>query len=362
MLRCVYGERDVRYPLTQKDPRRTQCGSLKRQKVHMSIDKNVIVQLVMTPREELFSATQLWKLMGSANHLRPKDYIRLEATHRFISSEYPEIGLSIENQGLPVKRGESPPFIPDSICKVFRGRNGGTYMEKKLLLDYAQWLSPEIKSLVLETFIEYGQIMLEQDADRKTKMLVDKAFDAAPISSLNKPEEETIEDKLERLRRIEAAATRKAFTAAMEAATGLRMADSEELRKFVAKITDDLYVAFLGDNTRNLRNGLGLGKHSTPRDAINTHYLYSISLTEQEIIAYISKEGASATIEGVQGIIQELAEMQRPLLDRVDTRKAVASHTRKRKGSGFEKGTYEAQREGQASLSYSHIPTSRRLT
>lgn len=298
--------------------------------------------------------------MGSPKGLRPVEYFRLESTQRFVESEYPEIAVSIENHGLPVKRCESAPFIPDSICKVFRGRNGGTYMEKKLLLDYAQWLSPEVKSLILETFIEYGQIMVEQDADRKTKMLVDKAFDAAPISSLNEPEKETVEDKLERLRRVEAAATRKAFTAAMEAATGLKMVDSPELRSFVARITDELYVSFLGDNTKTLRNGLGLSKHRTPRDAINTHYLYSISLTEQEIVAYISKQGAEATPEGVHEIIQEMVELQRPLLNRVDTRQAVAKNVRLRAGSGFTKGEYVAHRSG-SSLEYAHDDSVKRL-
>ena len=298
--------------------------------------------------------------MGGEARLEPRLYLRLESTRRFVESEYTEIPLSVENQGLPVKTDRSVGFIPDSICKVFRGRNGGTYMEKKLLLDYAQWLSPEVKSLILETFIEYGQIMVEQDADRKTKMLVDKAFDAAPISSLNEPEKETVEDKLERLRRVEAAATRKAFTAAMEAATGLKMVDSPELRSFVARITDELYVSFLGDNTKTLRNGLGLSKHRTPRDAINTHYLYSISLTEQEIVAYISKHGSEATPEGVHEIIREMVELQRPLLNRVDTRQAVAKNVRLRAGSGFTKGEYTANRN-EGSLDYSHVPLNRRL-
>jgi hypothetical protein len=324
------------------------------------IDKALVVNLVTTQREDLFSATQLWKMMGGLNHLRPKYYFELESTHRFLRSEYPEVNVSVENHGLPIKRADILPFIPDSICKVFRGRNGGTYMEKKLLLDYAQWLSPEVKSLILETFIEYGQIMVEQDADRKTKMLVDKAFDAAPISSLNEPEKETVEDKLERLRRVEAAATRKAFTAAMEAATGLKMVDSPELRSFVARITDELYVSFLGDNTKTLRNGLGLSKHRTPRDAINTHYLYSISLTEQEIVAYISKQGAEATPEGVHEIIQEMVELQRPLLNRVDTRQAVAKNVRLRAGSGFTKGEYVAHRSG-SSLEYAHDDSVKRL-
>lgn len=317
------------------------------------INKALIVNLITIQREDLFSATALWKLMGSNPNLRPKNYLALKSTQHFLETEYPTNNVSVGNIELSDKRAESGPFISDTVCKVFKGRNGGTYMEKKLLLDYAQWLSPAVKTLILETFIEYGQIAIEQDGDRKMKLLVDKAFDSAPINSLNHPAEETVEDKLERLRRVEAVATRKAFTAALEAASGLRMVDSQELRDFVARITDALYIAFLGDNTKNLRKGLGLGAHSTPRDAINTHYLYSISLTEQEIVTYLSQEGTDATESGVFDIIQELVELQRPLLNRIDTRKAVASHMRKRKGSGFTKGTYEAHRCGDRSLEYS---------
>ncbi len=92
------------------------------------IDKSLIVQLVSTPRSDLFSATQLWKMMGGLNHLRPKYYFEIESTHRFLRSEYHEVDVSVENHGLPIKRADIRPFIPDSICKVFRGRNGGTYL------------------------------------------------------------------------------------------------------------------------------------------------------------------------------------------------------------------------------------------
>ena len=79
------------------------------------IDKALVVNLVTTQREDLFSATQLWKMMGGEARLEPRLYLRLESTRRFVESEYTEIPLSVENQGLPVKTDRSVGFIPDSI-------------------------------------------------------------------------------------------------------------------------------------------------------------------------------------------------------------------------------------------------------
>lgn len=320
----------------------------------MPIDKSLIVQLVSTPRSELFSATQLWKMMGSVQQLRPQYYLNNEATHRFIASEYPKIDLSVENQGLSVKRQDILPFIPDSICKVFRGRNGGTYMEKKLLLDYAQWLSPEIKSMVLDTFIEYGHIMAEQDPNKKAKALIEKGFDAAVnLQAQGESVEDTEEEKFERLKRAASVATRKLFMSELEVITGQRMVDSPELRQFVAHITDRLYVHILGDTTRGLRKGLGLGKHSTPRDAMNDSYLTAIHFAERAIIRYLRQNRDTATPDGVEAVIVKVAAVQRPMLDMVDEWEPVASNTRKRKGSGFSKGLYAANRDlHQGSLDY----------
>ena len=329
------------------------------------IDKSLIVQLVSTPRSDLFSATQLWKMMGEEDRHAPRRYLRLESTHRFIASEYPETHLSIENQGLPVKTARSGCFVPDTISKVFRGRNGGTYMEKKLLLDYAQWLSPEIKSMVLDTFIEYGQIMAEQDPNKKAKALIEKGFDAAvDLKTEGAAPEETQEEIFENIRRTYSVATRKYFTAQLEVITGRRMVDSPELRKFVAHITDRLYAHILGDSTRGLRKGLGLSKHSTPRDAMNDNYLFAISYTEKSVIKYLKKNRDSATHEGVEEVIAHAVGLQRAMLDESDEDEPVAVNHRKRKGSGFIKGEYAANRDmDQGTLEYSldGVPLNRRL-
>ena len=330
------------------------------------VDRSLITQLVATPRSDLFSATQLWKMVGSPKGFRPVEYLRLESTQRFIASEYTETHLSIENQGLSVKRCGSAPFIPDSICKVFRGRNGGTYMEHKLLLDYAQWLSPEIKSMVLDTFIEYGLIMAEQDPNKKAKALIEKGFDAAvDLKTEGESPQETEEEIFENLRRVISVATRKKFTAQLEVVTGRKMFDSPDLRKFVAYITDYLYRQILGDSTRGLRKGLGLGTHTTPRDALNDNYIFAISFAEAEVIEYLKKYRGSATREGVEEIITKVAELQRPLLAMSDAWKPVAVNHRKRKGSGFVKGEYTANRDmdhGALEYSLDGVPLNRRLT
>jgi len=307
-------------------------------------------------------------MMGRVDRLRPKEYLRLKSTRRFIASEYPESQLSVENHGLSVTKGESPLCIPDSICKTFRGGSvaqRGTYMEKKLLLDYAQWLSPEIKSMVLDTFIEYGQIMAEQDPNKKAKALIEKGFDAAvDLKTESGSPQETEEEIFENLRRAISVATRKKFTTQLEIVTGRKMVDSPDLRKFVAYITDYLYLQILGDSTRGLRKGLGLGTHSTPRDALNDNYIFAISFAEAEVIEYLKQHRENATREGVEKIIAKVAGLQRPLLEMSDAWKPVAVNLRKRKGSGFIKGEYAANRDmDHGSLEYclDGVPLNRRL-
>ena len=356
-------ERSCIYYIRARKARRTYFA-----RSSFLIDKSLIVQLVSTPRSDLFSATQLWKMMGGNKSHEPSQYLRLKSTRMFILSEYPESGLSVENQGLPVTNCRSAVCIPDSICKTFRGGSvaqRGTYMEKKLLLDYAQWLSPEIKSMVLDTFIEYGQIMVEQDPNKKAKALIEKGFDAAvDLKTEGAAPEETQEEIFENIRRTYSVATRKYFTAQLEVITGRRMVDSPELRKFVAHITDRLYAHILGDSTRGLRKGLGLSKHSTPRDAMNDNYLFAISYTEKSVIKYLKKNRDSATHEGVEGVIAHAVGLQRAMLDESDEDEPVAVNHRKRKGSGFIKGEYAANRDmDQGTLEYSldGVPLNRRL-
>ena len=322
----------------------------------MSIDKSLIIHLVSTPRSDLFSATQLWRLMGGEGRYKPVRYIRLDSTRRFVASEYPE-SLSAENHELTVTKSRSGLWIPDSICKTFRGGAAdkrGTYMEKKLLLDYAQWISPEIKSMVLDTFIEYGHISTEQDPDKKAKALIEKGFDAAAnLQARGESACNTEEETFGRLRRAASVATRKLFMTELEVISGQKMVDSQELRHFVAHITDRLYVHILGDTTRGLRKGLGLGKYSTPRDAMNDSYLTAIHFAERAIIRYLRQNRDTATRDGVEAVIVKVAAVQKPMLDMVDEWEPVASNMRKRKGSGFPKGIYTANRNSpQTSLDY----------
>jgi len=321
----------------------------------VNVDRKLIVQLVKTPRTDLFSATQLWKLMGSPKSLRPVEYLRLEATKRFIQSEYPKEDVSVENNELSVKKCRSSLLNKDSIYKTYRGRNAGTYMEKKLLLDYAQWLSPAIKSMVLETFIEYGQIAMEKDPDKKAKMLIEKGFDTiVDLKVDGQTPQETEDEKFESLKRALAIASRKKFTAELEVVTGKRMVDSPELRNYVAYITDRLYVHVLGDTTKGLRKGLGLGTHRTPREAMNETYITVIHFVETAIVRYLRQHKEKSTKKGIEEVILQIVNLQKPMLEYSDEWEPVAVHTRKRKGSGYTKGVYSATRSGAKALSYEY--------
>ena len=294
--------------ITDLDPKETE----------LTIDRKVIVQLVKTPRDKTVFSNPTMETDGSKNSLRPNLYLRLEATQRFIESEYPKKDVNTENHGLSVKKHRSVLLDNESICKTYRGRNAGTYMEKKLLLDYAQWLSPEVKSMVLETFIEYGQIAMEKDPDKKAKMLIEKGFDTiVELKADGQTPRETEDEKFESLKRALAIASRKKFTAELEVITE-EMVDSPELRNYVAYITDRMYIHILGDNTKALRKGLGLGTHSTPREAMNETYITVIHFVETAIVRYLRQHKENFYKRGIEDVIIKIANIQKPMLEYAD--------------------------------------------
>jgi len=136
--------------------------------------------------------------------------------------------------------------------------------------------------------------------------------------------------------------------------TGKRMVDDPKLRNFVAYITDQLYIEMLGDSTKSLRQGLGLGTHSTPREAMNDSYLTAIHFAERAIVRYLRQNKETASPKGVLEVIRNVAKVQRPMLDMVDEWEPIATNVRKRKGSGFTKGTYSADRASDNTLNYSY--------
>jgi len=301
----------------------------------MKITKNEIMPILTSSTDEYFSATALWRLCGGDPKKKPTEYLRYDYAKSFIAQEY-----GIES---------------DLPYRSVKGRNGGTYMKRALLVDYAQWLSPEIKSLVIETFLEFGQVTLAAP-EAKTAILVEKAMESA-LPEKPKSEKETIDDKIERLRRLEAIATRKAFVSAIEVVAGVRMQDSPELCHFVARVTDEIYRAFLGNSTKQLQHGLGLNKKSTPRDSLNTHYIYAISTTEQEILYYLQEKGSEANLQSELDIIDEMAdELCGGLLRRAERRQPAATNRRLRAGSGFESGEYSARREEDSKILFSFTP------
>jgi hypothetical protein len=313
----------------------------------MQITKKEIMPILMSCTDEYFSATALWRLCGGDPKKKPIKYLRYDFAKSFIAQEY-----GIESELLEASEGSLNSDLP---YRSVKGRNGGTYMKRALLIDYAQWLSPEIKSLVIETFLEFGQVMLAAP-EAKTAILVEKAMESA-LPEKPKSEKETIDDKIERLRRVEAIATRKAFVSAIEVVAGVRMQDSPELCHFVARITDEIYRAFLGNSTKQLQHGLGLNKKSTPRDSLNTHYIYAISTTEQEILYYLQEKGSEANLQGVLDIIHEMAdELCGGLLRRADRRQPAATNRRLRAGSGFKSGEYSARREEDSKILFSFTP------
>lgn len=89
---------------------------------------------------DFVSATDMWKLVGRPKTKQPNDWLRLITTGESIA--YITKDLQTKGEG-------KPPF---KLVKVVRGRNGYVFIHYQLALQYAAYLSPEIRQAIFSTF------------------------------------------------------------------------------------------------------------------------------------------------------------------------------------------------------------------
>ncbi|MEX3691171.1 KilA-N domain-containing protein [Paraburkholderia sp. BR14263] len=91
----------------------------------------------------LFSLTDLHKASGGEAKHEPNRFLRLDQTQALIAElgKYPEMGNFEKGANLHL------------FLKVVRGRNGGTYACRELVIAYAAWISPAFHLKVIRVFL-----------------------------------------------------------------------------------------------------------------------------------------------------------------------------------------------------------------
>ena len=102
--------------------------------------------------------TDLWKAAGSPKNKDTREWLRQDLTIELVEK------LKENRVSNPVYRTGSesafPNGISNTIYEVRRGRGGGTYACRELALEYASYLSVEIRAWLLRVGIE----RIEEDA------------------------------------------------------------------------------------------------------------------------------------------------------------------------------------------------------
>jgi hypothetical protein len=88
----------------------------------------------------------IWKAAGFSTNQRPSDWAALHTTHKRIE------------RVLKLITGKSGNYEKADILRVFKtriGKNGGTWVDVRLALDYAEYLNPALAIEVKEVFLRY---------------------------------------------------------------------------------------------------------------------------------------------------------------------------------------------------------------
>ena len=92
-----------------------------------------ILSQAIRQNDGLYSLTDLHKAAGSLNRHRPKYFLENQQTTELVAE---------------IEKGGIPSF------KQTRGRNGGTYASRELVISYAAWINPKFHLAVLQSFLD----------------------------------------------------------------------------------------------------------------------------------------------------------------------------------------------------------------
>ena len=109
-------------------------------------------------QDQWISLTDLWKAVGSPKTKATWEWLRQDQTVELVNRLKDNL---VSNQVIKIpSQQELSNVISNHIYEIRRGKGGGTYACRKLALEYASYLSVEIKDWLLDVGIE----RIEEDA------------------------------------------------------------------------------------------------------------------------------------------------------------------------------------------------------
>jgi hypothetical protein len=221
---------------------------------------------------KMISLTDMWRGMGLPKDKSPTDWLRIAETADFITvcivNMVPAHVLAKRPAALTDKKGMrlwAESILKEaeslSILKRTQGRSGGTFAHRQIAMEYAGYLSPELRVLVNQVFIE----RLEETADPELGITRSRKRATTRWLDGGKSEEWIAE-------RIKGIDERNEFTSTL----GTHGVSG----KGYGVCTNAIYIPVLHGAAADVRKRMNLSEKANIRDALDERSLASIKFAE----------------------------------------------------------------------------------
>lgn len=146
------------------------------------------VQIRQNHKTSFFNANDLLELYNKTSDVKADMYSYLrskqfgdfkDAVIKDILQNTQKVGILKSAEGSQESDDEN---LPEEICQVKRGKNGGTWLHPYLFMDFAMWLSPEFKLTCIK-WIYDKLIQVRDEAGESFKEVNAALFDRKPNSA-----------------------------------------------------------------------------------------------------------------------------------------------------------------------------------
>lgn len=294
-----------------------------------------------------FNATAIWKAAKSNPIRRPVDYQLTEGGQTLIVEQYRKLinGLTVQplNGTVTVQftDGSFDPDtwvfvprkpLPDEVLSHFvhttKGRSGGTFMIELVAMDYAQWVSVQVKDEILRTYRTFGSVNRAIEEGRTedavaalgkaANNVIEKEYEAAGVA-VNPAKIQARRDNIEK---------RRAFTDVVESIYGK---GNPMFAKAIAIISDAANIACFGVMSEDMKRGLHTS--GSPRACMSTAALQAITVAESALLTGI-EHGNLKTVDDMVRELERLSPMLKMLANTMGAAPVVMENTRVRGGVG----------------------------
>lgn len=289
----------------------------KKEKLELTVMKNLSKEFTALQAKGenryFFNATELWRIAGADPTKKPAQYVLIEDAQKYIYWRWENLNDSSNFQRFSERTFsfENQKALPSEVTERFihttKGRYGSTWMDDHVFLDYAQWLSSEIKHNILGCFLEFGfiynekpnkqtELIIEVARHHEMEMMAKAEYNEIELEDLTPQQRIKLQSKVSaRLKQMEATGALKAMVCELYGAKGSSL--GSYLGKLFGVINNNLY----GLTSAELSEKLGVAKAS--REDLDASTQRSLTIIETQITQYIEDALEDGYVVGMEDLL-----------------------------------------------------------